>query len=1357
MNKIYRIIWSKAKNCYVVASEFAKSHTKAPQGVASLMSVSLLVCMLSVGFVRPVFADETHFVKVNSTDTAATNYNGDGAVGNNSVAIGVGAKAEGKNSIAIGSSAKKGEGAIAFGEGAIAFGEGAVSQGKGTVAFIGGNESYGDYSMVWGFNNVAGISADGRETYTGATAFGTGSAARNDGATAMGNWSIAEGENSIAMGNQSHTHAYAKASFAMGQESHTLGSGSFAGGTDSIAGGFNSFAHGYTAEAVGSTAIAMGTDAKAIGDESVALGYNSNAFGDYSVAILGGRTGDGTFSYDEDTEEYDVNVTDNAMGAIAAGFGSVAMKDYTVAIGRHATVNNDKGIALGEDALVSANNATALGYGSVATEENVISVGHKKGDPNYNGETYSTVLNRKIANVANGVDDTDAVNVSQLKELKDEVSSRTAYFSVNSTETPNRDGKGATGVDAMAIGDGASASGDSSAALGDYADAKGLRSIALGNSAGAEKDYGIAIGGLAKAKAEGGIAVGTSANVTGANAVALGNSSKAEGTTSYAIGQGANAKGESSVALGTSTESAVTGVAVGHMAKAMGESGVAIGTATTAGKTAIAIGHGANASVEASTAIGINSSATANHAVALGTGSVASEANTVSVGNTETKRRIVNVADGTSATNAATVGQTVEMVDGVNTKIVSDGKNAIGQDKVKVNVEGLGQVAANDIGLVSGDTMHTELRPTDGTYVKKANTTAANLKALDTQVKTNTDDIVDLKDLSNITDVGKDVIKINAKSAINVTGTGKATVNKTDVNGVDTYTVSVTADGTVTSGNTDIVNGGTVYDALHSQKEEIDTALDGKVNTGLDNITDDGKTVVRDLAKDAVKVVDGTNTTVSEGTDGNAKTYAVNVTTDGQVAENNAGIVTGGTMFNELRPADGIYIAKANTTAQNLTALDTKVKTNTDDISDLKDLSNITDAGKTVVKDLAKGSVNVIGSGKATVTKSDVNGVDTYNVEVKADGAVASGNSNIVTGGTVHDALQAQKNEIDTALGEKANVGLDNITDNGKTVVRTLAQEAVKVVDGTKTTVTEGTDGNAKTYAVNVTVDGAVSSGNDGIVSGGTVYNAIQDVVSEIESESSTALANKANISLDNVNEAGHNVIKTDAKSAINVTEGDHVTVAKTDVNGVDTYTVSVKTDGQVAQNDENVVSGGTVHRALQAEREITNTSLEGKANVALDNITDAGHNVIKEDAKSVINVKGGTYATVDKTTVDGVDTYTVNVANDGSVAEGNDKLVTGGTVYEALDEKGLLEDALIILSTDHGGTPEGTHGGGSDAETRCVFAARGSGLASPEERIGYMELKDIAAVVRYALGLEQPDFSDAAVPEGLFAAMNQE
>lgn len=94
------------------------------------------------------------------------------------------------------------------------------------------------------------------------------------------------------------------------------------------------------------------------------------------------------------------------------------------------------------------------------------------------------------------------------------------------------------------------------------------------------------------------------------------------------------------------------------------------------------------------------------------------------------------------------------------------------------------------------------------------------------------------------------------------------------------------------------------------------------------------------------------------------------------------------------------------------------------------------------------------------------------------------------------------------------------------------------------------------------------------------------------------------------------------------------------------------------------------------------------------------------------------------------------------------------GAFYDELEERGFLEDALILLSTDHGGTPEGTHGGGSAAESHCVFAVQGEGL-NPNTEIGSMELKDIAAVVRYALGLEQPDFSDAAVPEGLFAPLN--
>lgn len=120
---------------------------------------------------------------------------------------------------------------------------------------------------------------------------------------------------------------------------------------------------------------------------------------------------------------------------------------------------------------------------------------------------------------------------------------------------------------------------------------------------------------------------------------------------------------------------------------------------------------------------------------------------------------------------------------------------------------------------------------------------------------------------------------------------------------------------------------------LSLMQKATDNLADTKANVALDNISEDGKTVVRDLAKESVKVIAGTNTTVTEGTDGNAKTYAVDVVTDGAVASGDTGIVTGGTVYSEVRPAsDGTYVKTANTTAANLAALDTQVDQNAKDI-----------------------------------------------------------------------------------------------------------------------------------------------------------------------------------------------------------------------------------------------------------------------------------------------------------------------------------------------------------------------------------------------------------------------------------------
>ena len=284
-----------------------------------------------------------------------------------------------------------------------------------------------------------------------------------------------------------------------------------------------------------------------------------------------------------------------------------------------------------------------------------------------------------------------------------------------------------------------------------------------------------------------------------------------------------------------------------------------------------------------------------------------------------------------------------------------------------------------------------------------------------------------------------------AKSPTTVDGvTADATVS-IGSSGHERQLVNV-AKGEVSSTSTDAINGSQLY--------KVQSEVDTKANTGLDNITDAGKTVIRNVAKSAVKVVNGQNTTVTTGTDGDATTYAVNVSNDA--------------IKNVVQPE---LNKKANTDASNLTGTD--------------------------------------------VSKWQ---------EKLGTGTVTNGNTGLVTGDTVYKEIA----KTNTALDTKANTGLDNITDAGKTVIRNVAKSAVKVVNGQNTTVTTGTDGDATTYAVNVSNDaikdavqpelnkkantdasnltgadvskwqeklgtGTVAAGNTGLVTGDTVYNVVRN------------------------------------------------------------------------------------------------------------------------------------------------------------------------------------------------------------------------------------------------------------------------
>ena len=414
--------------------------------------------------------------------------------------------------------------------------------------------------------------------------------------------------------------------------------------------------------------------------------------------------------------------------------------------------------------------------------------------------------------------------------------------------------------------------------------------------------------------------------------------------------------------------------------------------------------------------VGNNSLVTGKNAIGIGTNGLITGEDAIGIGRDNTISGVGSVTIGSNnsiqSNNAFAIGNNINIPTGMNNAVVI-GNNSTA--KSPTTVDGVTADATVSIGSSGHERQLVNVAKGE---VSNTSTDAINGSQL-YKVQSEVDKKAN-KDASNLT--GTDVSKWQEKL-----GTG-----------------------TVTNGNTGLVTGDSVYKEI----AKTNTALDTKANTGLDNITDAGKTVIRNVAKGAVKVVNGQNTTVTTGTDGDATTYAVNVSNDA--------------IKDAVQPE---LNKKANTDASNLTGAD--------------------------------------------VSKWQ---------EKLGTGTVTNGNTGLVTGDTVYKEIT----KTNTALDAKANTGLDNITDAGKTVIRNVAKGAVKVVNGQNTTVTTGTDGDATTYAVNVSNDaikdavqpelnkkantdasnltgtdvskwqeklgtGTVAAGNTGLVTGDTVYNVVRN------------------------------------------------------------------------------------------------------------------------------------------------------------------------------------------------------------------------------------------------------------------------
>ena len=474
--------------------------------------------------------------------------------------------------------------------------------------------------------------------------------------------------------------------------------------------------------------------------------------------------------------------------------------------------------------------------------------------------------------------------------------------------------------------------------------------------------------------ADNAVAIGRSAKATGGNAVTIGVNTSA-GAESITIGSESSADPGSNIAIGRSVQvygyKITNAVALGVNTKALVSDGVAIGSES-------------QATVKGNSAEGYDPVTGKDSTDKTATWKATKAAVSIGTADGKVTRQINGLAAGTNDTDAVNVAQ-LKKLEGMkaNVDATNIGKNLKGADGNTASAEditanekawgaalGTGDIATPKDMLVTDKAIHDELRPTtDGTYVKGSQTTAENLSKLDAQVKTNADgistnttnitknagDITNLKNLSNITDEGRTVIKNLSKDAVKVAAGDRISVAEEvdSTTGNKTYTVSAKIDGKVAAGDQNLVSGDTVNTAINNAitnaGKAIDTKLAGKANVDASNI---GKNL---------KGADGKTASTEEIT-ANENAWGTAIGT-GEIAKDNGQLVTGKTVYAYNTPVAEAgknlnYVSADKTTGQNLSALDTNLKTTSDLIHTNK-----------------KGDTIQIG-GSSTATKIDVSGKD---------------------------------------------------------------------------------------------------------------------------------------------------------------------------------------------------------------------------------------------------------------------------------------------------------------------------------------------------------------------------------------------
>ena len=559
MNKIFKVVWSKSKECYVVVSEFAKNNSGKKKIVVAGIFAALAMTNANVA------------LAVNEVPTST---------GGASVAFGNGATVTGANAVGLGSNASV-TGANAVGLGISASVTGANAVGLGSSASVTGANAVGlgSNASVTGVNAV-GLGTNVKATTSDAVVIGTAAKAETAGG-------------GIAIGQNSYSKSiYGNApSVAVGKDSIANGGTAIAIGTRATV---NEAGNRYSQGIAIGGGVLPGQGAVVEGDQGIAIGGNTKALGHSSI-VIGGDDADKMTStravYTDITTGKPAVATVSAAVKALTGY-EIKWRDYNNATADHIGItvgtkgqSGNAGIAIGTGAdsknriagsLTGVNtsaadndsvtNAIAIGTGAKANRDNSVALGGGSttdkpgtkqtsytlptgvtatwsgGNDTLEGDIVSfgsAGFERQLKNVAPGevsATSTDAINGSQLAAIADQITQK--YVSIKSDVTPNKDNTGAKADESIAIGPNASTdkAATSSVAIGDGASATVTNGVAIGSKSVASTAAGVAgynvntdrtdkyagLSGATLTSTLGGVAVGTTGQTRQINYVAAG-------------------------------------------------------------------------------------------------------------------------------------------------------------------------------------------------------------------------------------------------------------------------------------------------------------------------------------------------------------------------------------------------------------------------------------------------------------------------------------------------------------------------------------------------------------------------------------------------------------------------------------------------------------------------------------------------------------------------------------------------------------------------------------------------------------------------------------------------------------------